>query len=148
LGFTERSNSGSDGAIKARRIQNQFSTGSYASPAARRIHHRNFYPAAYENVTSVAATNQHDERCDDDDWDPYSWYTMPYASNFGDWIDIAAPGNLIYSTMPTYHVWYNNYWNQWRCGGFYQYYYDYILFVLLAHLIVVLIKFLGLFRDR
>lgn len=84
------------------------------------------YPAGHENVTAVAATDQHDERCDDDDWDPFNWYTMPLGSNFGDWVDVAAPGNLIYSTMPTYHVWFNNYWNQWRCGGFYQNYYDYL----------------------
>ncbi|UCF50054.1 MAG: S8 family serine peptidase [Thermoplasmatales archaeon] len=50
------------------------------------------YPAAYENVTAVAATNQHDERCDGDDWGPGS------GSNYGDWVDIAAPGNLIFTT--------------------------------------------------
>ncbi|UCD13698.1 MAG: S8 family serine peptidase, partial [Thermoplasmatales archaeon] len=50
------------------------------------------YPAAFKNVTAVAATNQHDERCDEDDWGPGS------GSNYGDWVDVAAPGNLIGTT--------------------------------------------------
>lgn len=61
------------------------------------------YPAAYDNVTAVAATNQNDKRCTSEDWIPGS------GSNYGDWVDIAAPGNLIYTTMPTYHVYFNNY---------------------------------------
>lgn len=44
------------------------------------------YPAAYNNVISVAAT-------DEKDW-------LTYWSNYGSWVDIAAPGNQIYSTMP------------------------------------------------
>lgn len=47
------------------------------------------YPAAYENVTGVAATNQKDERCDEGDWG------VGRGSNYGDWIDVAAPGNSI-----------------------------------------------------
>ena len=50
------------------------------------------YPAAFENTTAVAATNQNDERCDEDDWGPGS------GSNYGDWIDIAAPGAMIFTT--------------------------------------------------
>lgn len=42
------------------------------------------YPAAYNNVTSVAATDQSDER----------WT----SSNYGDYIDVCAPGVDIYST--------------------------------------------------
>ena len=42
-----------------------------------------FYPAAYENVIAVAATNQYDEK--------YSF------SNWGSWVDIAAPGEDILS---------------------------------------------------
>ena len=57
-----------------------------------------FYPAGYNHVIAIAATNQHDERCDGEDWIP------GFGSNYGDWVDIAAPGNLIYSTMPTYPV--------------------------------------------
>ncbi len=50
------------------------------------------FPAAFDNVTSVAATNQHDERCDEDDWGNGS------GSNYGDWVDVAAPGNVIGTT--------------------------------------------------
>jgi len=43
-----------------------------------------FYPAAYDNVMAIAATNQFDQRA--------------YFSNYGDWVDVAAPGDDIYST--------------------------------------------------
>jgi thermitase len=48
------------------------------------------YPAAYEEVVAVTATNDSDN--------PASF------TNFGDWVEVAAPGVDIYSTMPTYHV--------------------------------------------
>jgi len=51
------------------------------------------YPAAYENVIAVAATNQNDERCTEEDWG------ADHGSNYGEWIDIAAPGNDIISTI-------------------------------------------------
>ncbi len=50
------------------------------------------WPAAYSNVIAVAATNRNDQ---------HSYYT-----NYGTWVDIAAPGGdyyvdpMIYSTMP------------------------------------------------
>jgi thermitase len=47
-------------------------------------------PAAYDEVIAVTAT---------DIYDSPAWFT-----NFGEWIEIAAPGVNIYSTMPTYHV--------------------------------------------
>ena len=69
------------------------------------------YPAAYDNVLAVAATDRFDSRA-------------PYSS-YGDHCDVAAPGGYmtwyqdpdgIYSTMPTYPVYmtteesfYNNY---------------------------------------
>lgn len=53
------------------------------------------YPAAYEEVVAVSATNQNDLK---------AWF-----SNWGDWIELAAPGVRIYSTMPTYPVTLNNY---------------------------------------
>jgi subtilisin family serine protease len=56
------------------------------------------FPAAYENVTAVGATTENDTRCSPKEWG------AGYGSNYGDWVDIAAPGNNIYSTMPTYHV--------------------------------------------
>lgn len=48
------------------------------------------YPAAYEEVIAVAATDENNRRAS--------------FSNWGDWIELAAPGVGIYSTMPTYHV--------------------------------------------
>jgi len=48
------------------------------------------YPAGYDEVIAVAATDQYDNK---------AWW-----SNWGDWIELAAPGVDIYSTMPTYHV--------------------------------------------
>jgi thermitase len=53
------------------------------------------YPAAYEEVVAVAATDQYDNKA--------------YFSNWGDWIELAAPGVGILSTMPTYYVTLNGY---------------------------------------
>ena len=47
-----------------------------------------FYPAAYANVISVAATDSSD--------------TLASFSNYGSWVSVAAPGSGIYSTLPTY----------------------------------------------
>jgi len=60
------------------------------------------YPGAFENVTAVAMTNQNDSRCSPKDWGG-TW-----GSQYGNWVDIAAPGNIIYTTMPTYHVIFND----------------------------------------
>ena len=49
-----------------------------------------FYPAAYANVISVASTDSSD--------------TLSSFSNWGTWVTVAAPGQSILSTMPTYHV--------------------------------------------
>jgi thermitase len=49
-----------------------------------------FYPAAYEEVVAVTATDSYDA--------PASF------TDFGDWVEVAAPGVDIYSTLPTYHV--------------------------------------------
>lgn len=46
------------------------------------------YPAACNNVIAVAATDEE------------KWFTE--FSNYGTWVDIAAPGAEIYSTAPTY----------------------------------------------
>lgn len=43
------------------------------------------YPAAYDGVIGVAATDEHNQ--------------IPYFSNTGDWVDIAAPGVDILSTI-------------------------------------------------
>ncbi len=45
------------------------------------------YPGAYDNVVSVAATNQSDH--------------MASFSNWGTWVDVSAPGLQIYSTWAT-----------------------------------------------
>ncbi|MDI6805295.1 MAG: S8 family serine peptidase, partial [Candidatus Bathyarchaeia archaeon] len=52
-------------------------------------------PAGYKEVVAVTATDQYDAP---------AWFT-----NFGDWVEVAAPGVDIYSTMPTYHVTLNDY---------------------------------------
>jgi len=73
------------------------------------------WPGGFEHVVAVAATNQNDGRCTPEDWGPGS------GSEYGDWVAIAAPGNLAYSTMPTYHVtandppynWAQNYYYHW-----------------------------------
>lgn len=46
-----------------------------------------FYPAAYTECIAVAATNSND--------------TKASFSNYGTWVDISAPGNNIYSTLPS-----------------------------------------------
>jgi thermitase len=48
------------------------------------------YPAAYKEVIGITATDQYDA--------PASF------SSYGNWVEIAAPGVDVYSTMPTYHV--------------------------------------------
>ncbi len=53
------------------------------------------YPAAYEEVVAVAATDQYDNSAS--------------FSNWGDWVELAAPGVDILSTMPTYYVTLNSY---------------------------------------
>ena len=53
------------------------------------------YPAAYNHVIAVAATDRSNNR---------AWY-----SNYGDWCDISAPGSDIFSTYPTYmDTWMDN----------------------------------------
>ena len=57
------------------------------------------YPAAYKEVVAVTATDSYDNPADEPGW----------GTNFGDWVEVAAPGVKIYSTMPTYHVTLNDY---------------------------------------
>lgn len=47
-----------------------------------------FYPAYYSNTIAVAATDSKDAKA--------SW------SNYGSWVDVAAPGVNIYSTLPNH----------------------------------------------
>jgi len=47
------------------------------------------YPAAYEKVIAVGATDSKDQR----------WVSSPtFSSNYGSWVDVAAPGSNILST--------------------------------------------------
>ncbi len=52
----------------------------------------NRYPASYDNVIAVAATDQNDKRAN---------YGGVYnlSSNYGNWVDVAAPGKEIISTL-------------------------------------------------
>lgn len=58
------------------------------------------YPAAQDNVIAVAGTNHNDEKMNFFDEHYDEWI----ISNYGDWVDVAAPAVNIYSTMPTYNV--------------------------------------------
>lgn len=53
------------------------------------------YPAAFKEVMAVTATDQQDKL----------WVNGTYGSNYGNWVELAAPGKDIYSTY-----WYSN-WN-------------------------------------
>ncbi len=46
------------------------------------------YPGANDNVVSVATTDNKDQKAS--------------FSSYGTWVDVAAPGNAIYSTLPTH----------------------------------------------
>jgi subtilisin family serine protease len=69
---------------------------------------KKLYPAAMDKVMAIAATNQNDERCTEDDWDPNHKNFGTQGSHYGMWIDVAAPGSLIYAPYPTYHVYWND----------------------------------------
>jgi parallel beta-helix repeat protein len=61
------------------------------------------YPAGYDHVIAVAATDNND--------------TKTSFTNWGSWIDVAAPGVDIYSTMPTYKTIAPYNINYDRCSG-------------------------------
>lgn len=61
---------------------------------------RKYYPAAYDNVMAVAGTDDFDQRMED----LYEFNGIWVNSSYGDWVDIAAPGENILTTSPTYHV--------------------------------------------
>ncbi len=63
------------------------------------------YPGGYGSVLAVGATDDQDTRSI---WIPGASQCTPNsASNFGDWVDIAAPGSGIWSTLPNggYESW-------------------------------------------
>jgi len=61
------------------------------------------YPAGYDEVIAVTATDQYDNKA--------------YFSNYGEWVELAAPGVDIYSTMPSYYVTMNG----WGYSMYYEY---------------------------
>ena len=54
------------------------------------------YPACYSTVLGVAAVDQSDVRAYWGGIDPVTG--QPQASNYGSWVDVSAPGNLIWTT--------------------------------------------------
>ncbi|PZU87607.1 MAG: hypothetical protein DI529_06720 [Chryseobacterium sp.] len=63
-----------------------------------------YYPAAFENVIAVGSTNPDDYRTS-----PFFWDTTS-GSNYGNHIDVVAPGNFIYGLSSTSDTNYNSYW--------------------------------------
>ncbi len=63
-----------------------------------------FYPVGYEQTIAVGSTNPNDERSSPFFWDPAS------GSNFGDHIDVVAPGNFIYGLDYESDTNYEAYW--------------------------------------
>jgi thermitase len=63
-----------------------------------------YYPAALDNVIAVGSTNPDDTRTSPFFWDETS------GSNFGNHIDVVAPGNYIYGLSSTSNTNYNSYW--------------------------------------
>jgi subtilisin family serine protease len=62
------------------------------------------YPAAFDHVAAVAATDHNDQRME------YYFESNGVWANstYGDWVDIAAPGEDLLTTLPTYYVEYMN----------------------------------------
>jgi len=54
-----------------------------------------FYPASYEQVIAVGASNEAMQRCSEADW-------LVGGSNYGAYLDVVAPGNNIQSTWWDY----------------------------------------------
>jgi len=80
-----------DSALIRDAVQYAFDNGVLVIAAAGNSNtNTKMYPAAYDEVIAVAATDQYDYKAG--------------FSNWGTWIELAAPGVSIYSTMPTYHV--------------------------------------------
>ena len=52
------------------------------------------YPAAYDSVIAVGATNENDVRCSPSDWG------VGNGSNYGPELELVAPGNNIISVLP------------------------------------------------
>ncbi len=63
-----------------------------------------YYPAGYQNTIAVGSTNPNDERSS-----PFFWSSTS-GSNYGNHIDVVAPGNYIYGLNYQSNTNYNSYW--------------------------------------
>ena len=63
-----------------------------------------YYPAGFANSIAVGATNPDDTRAD-----PFFW-SASSGSNFGNHIDVVAPGNYMYGLDYSSDINYNSYW--------------------------------------
>ncbi len=63
-----------------------------------------YYPAAYSSTIAVGATDTNDERVN-----PFFWSTTS-GSNYGNHIDICAPGNFMYGLSNSSNTNYGSYW--------------------------------------
>ena len=97
-------------------IDHAYSKGVFLCAAAGNSNSQKiWYPAGYNNVVACAATTQNDTRVTPQDW-PHGW-----GSEYGDWVDIAAPGNIIFTTLPTYPCYFTEHSGflenfDWGCG--------------------------------
>lgn len=63
-----------------------------------------YYPAAFDNAIAVGSTNSNDNRTV-----PFFWSSTS-GSNYGNHIDVVAPGNYIYGLSHTSNTFYETYW--------------------------------------
>jgi thermitase len=64
----------------------------------------NYYPAAYSNTIAVGSTDSDDTRSN-----PFFWSTTS-GSNYGNHIDLVAPGNFMYGLSYSSDTYYGSYW--------------------------------------
>ena len=62
------------------------------------------YPAAYESTIAVGSTDSDDQRSE-----PFFWNTNS-GSNFGEYLDVVAPGNFIYGLHHQVDANYTSFW--------------------------------------
>jgi len=63
-----------------------------------------YYPAGFEHTIAVGSTDANDKRSN-----PFFW-SVTSGSNYGDHIDVVAPGNYIYGLSNTSDTDFNTYW--------------------------------------
>jgi len=65
------------------------------------------YPSGYPVCISVGASNEYDQRCTAMDW-------FDGGSNYGDTLDVMAPGSNIYGAVPGYYDWLLDEWVEYE----------------------------------